>query len=225
MLYYTFATPWYTDLHMFSEKKSLVMSANLTEVKRQQKSIASFASALHATVGGAEPPTSSSCDDDTHFGSYGHPHYTERFDLLIAEALSHSSQAPNRGTSIQNAAAVIAFGTISVIEKQRLMQQTVDAFCLPGLHYAKHAELQALQSERRTAGAQRAAGEGQVDEAFIPASSFRGPREGYTYKTGEEGLGYYHEHQRENALSNATSGTASSATGAQNETRLSYDRE
>eukprot|EP01043_Picozoa_sp_COSAG02_P018008 COSAG02_NODE_829_length_16689_cov_16.659433_5_plen_1004_part_00 len=214
MLYYTFATPWYTDLHMFSEKKSLVMSANLKEVERRQKSIASFASALRATVGGLEV----SPDGSAH-GGYGHPHYTERFDLLIAEALTNSSGASKSSTdaAMQNAAAVIKFSALNVVAKQRWMQQTVDAFSASGsLHERKRVELQTLQLQRRAARAERAAGQDEVDDdkLFIPASSFRGVRAGYTYKTGEEGLGYYRESAADSASLNTDAPVPSSAIGA-----------
>ena len=217
MLYYTFATPWYKDLHMFSETKSLIMSANLKEVERREESIASFASALRATVSVSElSPGGRAHSADAQLGSYGHPHYTERFDLLIAEALS-----TGRGVSIsspdamKNAAAAIRFSTISVVEKQRCMQQTVDAFSASGsLHKKKCAELQALQVERRAARGMRAEGETEADPGFIPASSFRGMRAGYTYKTGEEGLGYYRETESERASSNIDVSATSSSIGA-----------
>eukprot|EP01043_Picozoa_sp_COSAG02_P024526 COSAG02_NODE_1342_length_13169_cov_11.075905_5_plen_1026_part_00 len=210
MLYYTFATPWYTDLHMFSEKKSLVMSADLQEIERRQKSISSFASALRATVGGLER----SPDGQAHDG-YGHPHYTERFDLLIAEALTNSSGSSNSSAdaAMQNAAAVISFNTLSVVEKQRWMQQTVDAFSASGsLHDKKRVELQTLQLERRAARAKRGAGKAEEDDdkPFIPASSFRGMRAGYTYKTGEQGLGYYRDSGAESPSSKTDAPASSS---------------
>ena len=213
MLYYTFATPWYKDLHMFSEPKSLVASANLKEVERREESIASFTSALRATVSGAD---GSAHDPDAQLGSYGHPHYTERFDLLIAEALSKGRGVSNGSAdAMKNAAAVIRFSTISVVEKQRWMQQTVDAFSASGsLHNKKCTELQVLQAERRAARGKRAEGEVEADPSFIPASSFRGMRAGYTYKTGEEGLGYYLETESQRASSTSDVSAASSATGA-----------
>ena len=199
---------------MFSEKKSLVMSANLKEVERRQQSISSFASALRGTVGGLEV----SPDGSAHNG-YGHPHYTERFDLLIAEALTNSSGASKSSAdaAIQNAAAVIRFSTLSVVEQQRWMQQTVDAFSASGsLHEKKRVELQTLQLQRRAARAKRTAGQDEADDdkPFIPASSFRGVRAGYTYKTGDEGLGYYRESAADSASLNTDAPAPSSAIGA-----------
>ena len=183
MLYYTFATPWYTDLHMFNEKKSLVMSADLMALKAREESLVQFGAALRATVG-----QEVGVDDDKE--GYGHPHYTERFDLLLVEAMATVPADGSRAVAdaaLRNAAAAIKFGTLSAEEKKGYMQRTVDAFGSSGtLHATKQAALRTLELERKAA---RQAGE----ESFVPAASFRGVRAGYSYKTGEEGLGYYRD--------------------------------
>jgi hypothetical protein len=210
------------------------MSADLKAVAKRKQSISQFVTALRATVvsaggGGASAATDSEEGEEE---GYGHPHYTERFDLLIAEALSTagsssgSAKAGVEDAALQNASAVIRFGALSSAQKQSWMQKTVDAFSddAGGLHAEKQTELRALQLGRRAARShqqqqqkQVASGEGDGgggggdDASFVPASSFRGVRPGYSYKTGEEGLGYY----RDSSSSSSSSSTSASAgTGA-----------
>ena len=53
-----------------------------------------------------------------------------------------------------------------------------------------------------------------LEAGFVPASSFSGVRPGYSYKTGEEGLGYYRDSSSSSSSTSASAGTGAGAGGA-----------
>ena len=73
---------------------------------------------------------------------------------------------------------------------------------------------QQQQQKQVASGEGDGGGGGGDDASFVPASSFRGVRPGYSYKTGEEGLGYYRDSSSSSSSTSASAGTGAGAGGA-----------
>jgi len=111
MLYFTIAKDWWIDQHMFGEKSIIEHSdkdnANRTLTRR-----------LYTLVSGRDVPER----DGT---SYGHPHYTYRFDLLLLEAITSGDEATSNKAT-RNIAAVLSFISATENDKESMACEFVD---------------------------------------------------------------------------------------------------
>ena len=92
MLYFTMSQSWFTDEHMFDYSKSLSKATgfqskdNRAGLPDKGGTLSLRPSRLYELVSGRIPPVES---------SYGHPHYTTRFDLLMSELSCDAKRMQN----------------------------------------------------------------------------------------------------------------------------------
>ena len=104
VLYMTFAFDWWVDKFMFKGNSLLDNHPNGSQNKVAVSTSRAFLTQLRRVCG----ISFNDDDDDKSNNSYGHPHYTARYDLLIEDDLiSTDPTTKNRG--MQNSAAVMKF--------------------------------------------------------------------------------------------------------------------
>jgi len=132
MLYFTIAKDWWVDKYMFG-KKSLV------EQNREDNANQTLTRQLYMLLTGHAVP-------DTDQTSYGHPHYTLRFDLLLMEAMA-SSDAIIRNAATKNIAAVLSFVAANKNDKESMACEFVNL--LRDGHVQKRQALKEAKDRRK----------------------------------------------------------------------------
>jgi hypothetical protein len=145
MLYFTYAAPWYRDLHMFETPKSLLAPAGAASAP--EMAARALADAVWAARPGAGVGNAAGANAGT---DYGHPHFTERFDLLLLEGLLEPEGSPARQAAQGNAAACLRFCQLPALAREALVAAAAAVFVEGGvLDAAKLLELGRLREARR----------------------------------------------------------------------------
>lgn len=137
MLYFTMAQSWFTDEHMFDYSKSLVTTRGFQNISdssglSSKEGMVSFRlGRLYELVSGRIPPIES---------SYGHPHYTTRFDLLLSELACEAN-------FMQNLDAILNFCTSG--EQDILTNAFIDVLRSPPARAQKQRVLEEARIKRK----------------------------------------------------------------------------
>ena len=144
LLYFTVARSWWEEKHMFKEtnpERNISCNISESEITLDQKMV----SIMYKLVTGLD-------DDDVNMDQdYGHPHYTDRFDLLLLEDLK-SFNVDNRLRGKANLTAVVSFATGTDESKHQLMVKWVEI--LGNTHSQRIAAIEHNSSLRKKVASQ-----------------------------------------------------------------------
>jgi len=118
MLYFTFAKSWFEEVNMFKKEEQSLTNTSPSSQKQENDAHRKLVQQLYQMVTNSPVDISESEEDQ----SYGHPHYTTRFDLMLLENISADYSA-----GMENVSAIMKFTAIedkkgAVDEAVRLLQ-------------------------------------------------------------------------------------------------------
>lgn len=125
MLYFTIARDWFVEEHMFS-------NASIVEKANGDDTNAVLMDRLYQLVTGKEHRP---IERD-----YGHPHYTDRFDLILMDVVEDKKRT-------KNMAAILAFCASN--DKNDIAESFLDLLRCPSSHRQKQAILEASREKRK----------------------------------------------------------------------------
>ena len=131
MLYFTLAREWFVEEHMFTDT-SIVD-------KQSDEANSILMDRLYQLVTGKEQRPAET--------EYGHPHYTDRFDLLWMELEDDKKRT-------QSLAAILAFCASN--DKNQMAESLMDLLRCPSSHRQKQEILEASRLKRKSARIQEA---------------------------------------------------------------------
>jgi hypothetical protein len=138
MLYFTLAQTWFQEEHMFDYSKSLVKKngvhtngVNTNGGNGSSDTVSFRLGRLYELVSGEKAPIES---------SYGHPHYTTRFDLMLAEMEDDARKT-------QNMDAILNFCTSG--QQDNLANALIDILRSPGSKAKKQQVLKQAGVQRK----------------------------------------------------------------------------
>lgn len=137
MLYFTMAQSWFTDEHMFDYSKSLIKPSGFQSIRdgaglsSKEGMVCFRPGRLYELVTGRMPLIES---------SYGHPHYTTRFDLLLSELTCEAKR-------VQNVDAILTFCTSG--QQDNLINAFIDVLRSPPARAQKQRVLEEARIKRR----------------------------------------------------------------------------
>ena len=149
MLYYTFGRDWFQEQHMFQSIESLRALGNKLHDDVLESSTFKLCHELFVTVSGRKLVG----DDSQHNRNtleYGHPHYTLRFDLLLAEQwmMSKTGTGTRAASAISNYAAVLKFHNLSSNQKDSICKDFIQILSSSEAWGMKHDALDETRRKR-----------------------------------------------------------------------------
>ena len=131
MLYFTLARDWFVEEHMFTD-------TSIVDKRSDEPNSILMDRLYHLVTGKEKRPAET---------EYGHPHYTDRFDLLWLELEDDKKRT-------QNLAAILAFCASDA--KNEMAEALIDLLRSPSSHRQKQDILESSRLKRKSARIQEA---------------------------------------------------------------------